>query len=100
MRVLNLACHTYCDTEHPFIMDSGHVAERLAVELSISVFTTQVCRGKDSNTQRYLSMSTHMETPTKNWSCTRVRSYLSKETLPLIVKIFSLNSFSYDYTGN
>ena len=96
VRVLNLACHTYCDTEHPFILDSGHVAERLAVELSRSVFTTQVCRGWDSNIQRYLSMSTHMETPTKNWSCTRVRSYLSKETLPLVFNTFSLKSFSYE----
>ena len=41
----SLACNTYCDTEHPFIMVRGPVtltpiAERLAVELSLPVFTT------------------------------------------------------------
>ena len=43
----SLACHTFCDTGHPFIMiiseDPWHsqlyVAERLAVELSLPVFT-------------------------------------------------------------
>ena len=29
----------------------GHIAERLAVELSLPVFTTKVCRGWDSNIQ-------------------------------------------------
>ena len=42
----SLTCHTYCDTGHPF---TGHlrgpvtltpIAERLAVELSLPVFTT------------------------------------------------------------
>ena len=42
----SLACHTYCDTGHPFIMVlRGSVtlapyAERLAVELSLPVLTT------------------------------------------------------------
>ena len=41
-------------TGHPFIMVRGPViltpiAERLAVKLSLPVFTTQVCRGWDSN---------------------------------------------------
>ena len=42
----SLACQTYCDMEHPFIM-----VERLAGELSLPVLTCQVCRGWDSNTQ-------------------------------------------------
>ena len=55
----SLACHTYCDTGHTFIIN-GHLrgpvtltpnAEQLAVELSLSFFTTDVCRGWDSNTQ-------------------------------------------------
>ena len=50
----SLTCHTYCDTDLPF----GHlggpvtltlVAERLAVELSLPFFTTQVCRDRGSN---------------------------------------------------
>ena len=54
----SLACHTYCDTGHPF--NKGHlrvpvtltpIAERLAVGLSLPVFTTLVCRGWDLNTQ-------------------------------------------------
>ena len=32
----SLVCHTYCDTGHPFIMV---ISERLAVELSLPVFT-------------------------------------------------------------
>ena len=46
-----IVCHTYCDTAHPFIMviyeDPRHrpAAERLAVELSLPVFTTVVCFG-------------------------------------------------------
>ena len=53
----SLACHTYCDKAHPFIMviseDLCHTpnAERLAMELSRPVWPTHVCRGKDSNTQ-------------------------------------------------
>ena len=51
----SLACHTYCDREHLFIMVISvtltPIAERLAVELSLTVFTTKVCRGWDSNTQ-------------------------------------------------
>ena len=43
----SLTCHTYCDTGLPFIMVISedplhshlHVAERLAVELSLPVFT-------------------------------------------------------------
>ena len=51
-----LTCHTYCDTGLPFY--NGHlrgsvtltpVAERLAVELSLPDFTTQVCRDRRSN---------------------------------------------------
>ena len=54
----SLACHTYCDTGHPFIMVRGPVtltpiAERLAVELSLLVFTTWVCRGWDLNNQPF-----------------------------------------------
>ena len=53
----SLACHAYCDTGHPFIMvisDLGPVtltpiAERLAVELSLPVLTTQVCFDRKSN---------------------------------------------------
>ena len=49
------ACHTYCVNVY-----NGHlrgpvklapIAERLAVELSLTVFSTNVCRGWDSNTQ-------------------------------------------------
>ena len=45
-----------CDTGHPFILIISTVtitpvAVRLAGELSLPVFTTQVCRGWDSNTQ-------------------------------------------------
>ena len=32
-------------------MTLAHIAERLAVELSLPVFTTQVCGSRDSNTQ-------------------------------------------------
>ena len=56
----SLGCQTYCDTRHPFIMvmseDLCHshplpsFAERLAVRLSLPVFTTNVCCGWDSNT--------------------------------------------------
>ena len=54
-----LACHTYCDggggEGHPYIMvismTRTPVAEHLAVELSLPVFTTLVCRGWDSNTK-------------------------------------------------
>ena len=70
-----LACHTYCDIGHPFIMVisedlwQSHLlpsvwqqichylfllptsVEWLAVDLSLPVFTTYVCRGWDSNTQ-------------------------------------------------
>ena len=51
----SLACHTYCDREHLFIMVISvtltPIAERLAVELPLPVFTTKVSRGLDSNTQ-------------------------------------------------
>ena len=53
----SLACHTYWDTGHPFMMvitlDLWHIPfnERLAVEWSLSDLTTYVCRGWDSNTQ-------------------------------------------------
>ena len=54
----SLACHTSCDTGHPFIMviseDPRHLrlfAERSVVELSLPVFATWVCHGRDSNTQ-------------------------------------------------
>ena len=49
----------YCDREH-LAVNNGHlrgpvtltpIAERLAVELSLHVFTTEVSRGSDSNTQ-------------------------------------------------
>ena len=48
--------HTYCDTGHPFIMvisedTHTYIAEDWAVELSLPVSTTWVCRGWDSNTQ-------------------------------------------------
>ena len=45
----SLACHTYSDIGHPFIMITP-IAERLAVELSPPVFSTYVCLW-DSNTQ-------------------------------------------------
>ena len=56
----SFACHIYCDTGHPFIIPvcNGHlrgpltltpIAERLAVKLSLSVFTTYICRAWDSN---------------------------------------------------
>ena len=44
----SLARHIYCDMGHPFIMV---ISERLAMELSLPVFTTYVCHGWDSNTQ-------------------------------------------------
>ena len=46
--------HTYCNTGHPFLMvirgpvTLAPVAERLAVELSLPVFTTYVCRDRGS----------------------------------------------------
>ena len=45
----SLACRTYCDTGHLFIVTP--IAERLTVELSPPVLTNWVCRGWDSNTQ-------------------------------------------------
>ena len=42
----SLACQTFCNTGHPFIMDTSkdpkhtHEAERLAVEPSLPVLTT------------------------------------------------------------
>ena len=52
----SLACHTYCGKGHPFIMvisdDPWHshlMPSILAMELSLSVLTTWVCRGWDSN---------------------------------------------------
>ena len=57
----SLMYHTYCDTGHPFIMaifeDPWHTpfAERLAVELSLHVFTTLVGRSRDSNNQPSLA---------------------------------------------
>ena len=54
----SLACHTYCDTGHPFILVISEdpvtlapIVERLAVKLSLPVFTTKVCHGCDSNSQ-------------------------------------------------
>ena len=54
----SLACHAFCDTGHAFIIvisedvcHSHHNAERLAVELSLPVLASWVCRGWDSNTQ-------------------------------------------------
>ena len=44
----SLACHTYCDTSHPFIMvisEDPPVAERLTVELSLCIVTTFVASG-------------------------------------------------------
>ena len=54
--------HTNCDTGYSVY--NGHIrepvtltpsADRLAVELSLPVFTTYVCRGLDSNTQHALT---------------------------------------------
>ena len=55
----SLACHTYWDTGHPFIMiiilrgpaTLKPIPERLEVEISILVFTSEICGGWDSNTQ-------------------------------------------------
>ena len=53
----SLACHTYCDTKHPFIMVisedpwHSHLVQSLAVELSLPICTTKICHGLDSNTQ-------------------------------------------------
>ena len=62
---------TSCDTEHRVIMviseDLRHtaIAERLAVELSLPVFTSKVYLGWDSNTQLYgASALTHSATAT------------------------------------
>ena len=51
----SLACHTYCDTGHPCILVISEdpvtlapIVERLAVKLSLPVFTTNGC---DSNSQ-------------------------------------------------
>ena len=52
-----LACQTYYDTGNPFIMLISEIPwhkpnpERLAVELSLTVLTTWVCGGLDSNTK-------------------------------------------------
>ena len=47
----SLACNTYCVTGHPFIMVRlTPVVEPIAVELSLSVFRSWVCRSRDSNT--------------------------------------------------
>ena len=51
---VSLACHMYCETYNghlrgPVILTP--IAERLAMELLLPVFTTWVCRGWDSNTQ-------------------------------------------------
>ena len=49
----SIACHTYCETGRrlrgPVTFTT--IAERLAVELSLSVFTTLLWRGWESNTQ-------------------------------------------------
>ena len=40
---VSLACHTYCDTGHMYkmvISEETPIAERLAVEMSLLVFTT------------------------------------------------------------
>ena len=56
----SLACHTYCDTGHLFVMviseDPWHspIAERSAVELPLPVFTTKVCPGWDTRTPNLL----------------------------------------------
>ena len=49
----SLACHTYCDTRHPFIID---LSETLDTHTMLSVWQWSchydlVCRGWDSNTQ-------------------------------------------------
>ena len=57
----SLACYIYSDMGHPFIWSSlrtrdTHIccrALKLAVELPLLVTTTYVCRGRDSNTQRF-----------------------------------------------
>ena len=53
----SLTCHTYCDSRHPFIWSSMRTCdthtycwERVAIELSLPVLTTDVFRGWDSNT--------------------------------------------------
>ena len=56
----SLVCHTCCDTGHPFIMviseDLWHShLLHVAVELSVHLFTTKVCRGCNSNTQPFAS---------------------------------------------
>ena len=52
----SLPCHSYCNTGHPFIMVISVtltlIAERLAVELSLPVLTTCVCRSWDYPTFR------------------------------------------------
>ena len=47
----SLACHTYSDTGHPFIIVISDTCQCLAVELSLPDFTTQVCCVWVSNTQ-------------------------------------------------
>ena len=62
-----LECNTYCDTgvrllwSSPRTLDT-HVYCRAFVELSLPVFTTQVCRGWDSNTQPSASDSNALTT--------------------------------------
>ena len=53
-----LACHTFCDTTHPFIMvisydpcQSNLLPSVLTVELSRPVLTSKFCRGLDIKTQ-------------------------------------------------
>ena len=54
----SLARHTYCDPGHPFVVPAtvSVVAERLTVELSLSVLTTKVCydRGLNPSLQHVL----------------------------------------------
>ena len=47
----SLACHTYCDTRHPFIMAIAEDPWHSNLKPSLSVFTTFVCSGLDSNIQ-------------------------------------------------
>ena len=57
----SVECHIYCYIGHPFIMvisDRGPVtlapvSEHLAVELTLPVLTTYVCRDWDSNTKPF-----------------------------------------------
>ena len=47
----SLACHTYCDTRHSFIMVISEDSLHSNLKPSLSVFTTYVCSGWDSNIQ-------------------------------------------------